>query len=84
MKIWKHFYKNLCSKLVWKELMIKQTKNNVPCTFAIEEYNGEETVGKCYKKELQNTNKIGLQNTNKIGYGTEKVIKRKGDKLHVE
>ena len=64
--------------------MIKQTKNNVPCTFAIEEYNGEETVGKCYKKELQNTNKIGLQNTNKIGYGTEKVIKRKGDKLHVE
>ena len=56
--------------------MIKQTKNNVPCTFAIEEYNGEETVGKCYKKELQKTNKIG--------YGTEKVIKRKGDKLYVE
>ena len=56
--------------------MIKQTKNNVPCTFAIEEYNGEKTVGKFYKKELQKTNKIG--------YGTEKVIKRKGDKLYVE
>ena len=56
--------------------MIKQTKNNVPCTFEIEEYNGEKTVGKFYKKELQKTNKIG--------YGTEKVIKRKGDKLYVE
>ena len=42
----------------------------------INDLNGEEIVGNFYEKELQKTNQEEFR--------IEKVIKRKGNKLHVE
>ena len=44
--------------------------------FVLSDLNGEEIVGTFYEKELQKTNE-------KV-FRVEKVIKRKGDKLHVK
>ena len=54
-------------------VVIKEIKNTVPWTYVINDLNGEEIIGTFYEKELQKTNQEELR--------TEKVIKRKGDKL---
>ena len=51
-------------------------KNTVPWTDAISDLNGEETTGSFYEKELQKTSQKEFR--------IEKVLKRKGDKLHVK
>ena len=48
----------------------------MPWTYVLDDLNGEEIIGTFYKKELQKTNQQGFR--------TEKVIKRKGDKLYVK
>ena len=55
----------------WSEevFVIKKIKNAVPCTYVINDLNGEE-------KELQKTNQEEFR--------IEKVIRRKGDKLYVK
>ena len=45
-------------------------------TYVINDLNGEEIIGKFYEKELQKTNQQEFR--------TEKVIRRKGDKLYVK
>ena len=62
----------------WSEeiFIIKKIKNTIPWTYAIDDLNGEEIIGTFYENELQKTK----QNE----FRTEKVIKRKGDKLYVE
>ena len=57
-------------KKLW---LIKEIKNTVPWTYVNNDLNGEEIIGTFYEKELQKTNQEELR--------TEKVIKRKGDKL---
>ena len=56
---------------IWSEevFVIKKIKNAVPCTYVINDLNGEE-------KELQKTNQEEFR--------IEKVIRRKGDKLYVK
>ena len=56
--------------------MIKKVKNTVPWTYVTGDLKGEEIVGTFNETELQKTN----QNQFRV----EKVIKRKGDKLHVK
>ena len=74
-------YKNIFAKDYvpdWSEevFMIKKVKNTMPWTYFIKDLNGEEIVGTFYENKLQKAN----QKEFKI----EKVIKRKGDKLHVK
>ena len=59
----------------WSEevCVIKKVKNTVPWTYVINDLNGEEIIGIFYKKELQKANQKEFR--------TEKVIKRKGDKI---
>ena len=45
-------------------------------TYAIQDLNGEETVGTFYEKELQKTNQTD--------FTTEKVLKKKGYELYVK
>ena len=56
--------------------MIKKVKNTVPCTYVLNDLNGEEIIGTFYKKELQKINQEELR--------TEKLIKKKGNKLYVK
>ena len=56
--------------------MIKEVKNNVPWTYVINNRNGEEITGTFYEIELQKTNQEEFR--------TEKVIKKKGDKIYVK
>ena len=56
--------------------MIKKVKNTVPWRYVTNDLNGEEIVGTFYEKELQKTNQKEFR--------TEKVIKRKGNKLYVK
>ena len=62
----------------WSEevFVIKEVKNTVPQTYVINDLNGEEIIGTFYEKELQKTNQQEFR--------IEKVIKKKGDKLHVK
>ena len=74
-------YKNIFAKDYtqnWCEEVfgIKKVKNTVPWTYVIDDLNGEEITGTFYEKELQ---KIDQQE-----FRIEKVIKKKGDKLHVK
>ena len=55
--------------------MIKKIRNTVPWTYVINDLNGKEITGTFYEKELQ---KIDQQK-----FRIKKVIKEKGDKLHV-
>ena len=57
--------------------MIKEVKNIVPWTYATNDLNGQEIIGTFYKKELQKK-----KQQQKVR--TEKVIKRKGNKLYVK
>ena len=56
--------------------MIEKVKNTVPLTYVINDLNREGLVRTFYKNELEKTNQIELR--------TEKVIKRKGNKLHIK
>ena len=56
--------------------MIKKVRNTVPWTYVINDINSEEIIGTFYGKELQKTDQQE--------FGIEKVIKKKGDKLHVQ
>ena len=62
----------------WSEEVsgIKKVKNTVLWTYVIMDLNSEDIVGTFYEKEFQNTNQEKLR--------TEKVIKRKGNKLYVK
>ena len=74
-------YKNIFTKGYtpnWSEevFVINTIKNTVPWTYAISDLNGEEITRSFYEKEFQKTNQ------NK--FRTEKILKRKGDKLYVK
>ena len=74
-------YKNIFAKGYmpnWSEevFVIKEVKNTLPWTYAINNLNGEEITGTFYEKELQKTNQEEFR--------IEKVIRRKGDKLYVK
>ena len=56
--------------------VIKEIKNIVPWTHAINNLNGKEIIGTFYEKELQKTNQEELR--------IEKVIRKKGNKLYVK
>ena len=56
--------------------VIQKVKNTVPCTYVINDLNGEEIMGTFYKKDLQKTNKKEFR--------IEKIIKRKAEKLYVK
>ena len=56
--------------------VIKNVKYRVPWTYVINDLNGEEIIVTFYETELQKTNQKELR--------TEKVIKRKGDKLYAK
>ena len=53
--------------------VVSKIKNTVPWTYAINDLNGEEITGTFYEKELKKANQKKFK--------TEKVIKRKGNKL---
>ena len=56
--------------------IVTKIKNTVPWTYVINDLNGEEITGSFYEKELQKTNQKEFR--------IEKIIKRKGKKLHVK
>ena len=56
--------------------MIKKVKNTVSWSYVVNDLNGEEIAGTFYENELQKTNQKEIR--------IEKVIKRKGDKLHIK
>ena len=62
----------------WSEevFMIKNVKNTVLLTYLIKDLTSEEIVGTFYEKELQNPNQTCFR--------TEKVMKKKCDKLYVK
>ena len=74
-------YKNIFAKGYtpnWSEeiFVIKETKNEVPWTYVINDLNGEEIIGTFYEKELQKVNQKEFRK--------EKVIKKKRNKLYVK
>ena len=74
-------YKNIFAKGYapnWRKeiFVVKKIKNTMPWTYVISDLNGEEVVGSFYEKELQKTNQKDFR--------TEKVIRRKGNKLYVK
>ena len=74
-------YKNIFSKGYTPNqseevFVIKEVKNTFPWTYVIKDFNDEEIICTFYEKELQKTNQQE--------FSTEKVIKRKGDKLYVK
>ena len=56
--------------------MTKKVKNTVSWSYVVNDLNGEEIAGTFYENELQKTNQKEFR--------IEKVIKRKGDKLHIK
>ena len=69
------FAKGYTANLSEEVFVISKIKNTVPWTYVINDLNGEEIVGTFYGKELQKTNPEEFK--------TEKVIKRKRNKLYV-
>ena len=74
-------YKNVFAKGYtpnWSEevFVVSEIKNTVPCTYVINDLNGEEIIGTFHEKELQKTNQKELR--------IENVIKRKGNRLYVK
>ena len=72
-------YKNIFTKGYtqnWSEeiFAIKEIKNTVTWTYAVDDLNGEEIIGTFYEKELQKINQKEFR--------TEKVIKKKGNALY--
>ena len=56
--------------------VIKKVENAAPWTYVINDLNGDEIIGTFFEKELQKTNQQEFR--------TDKVIKKKGDKLYVK
>ena len=56
--------------------MTKKVKNTVSWSYVVNDLNGEEIAGTFYENVLQKTNQKEFR--------IEKVIKRKGDKLHIK
>ena len=56
--------------------MIKKIKNTVSWNYVINDLNGEEIIGTFSEKELKKINQKEIK--------TEKVIKKKGNKLYVK
>ena len=74
-------YKNIFAKGYtpnWSEevFVVNKIKNTVPWTYVINDPSGEEITGTFYEKELQKTNQKEFR--------IEKLIKTKGDNLHVK
>ena len=74
-------YKNIFAKRYmpnWSEevLIISKIKNTVPWKYVINDPNGEAIIGTFYEKELQKTNQKEFR--------IQKVLMKKGDKLHVK
>ena len=74
-------YKNIFAKGYtpnWSKevFVVSKIKNTVPLTYVVNDLNGEEITGSFYEKELQKTSQEKFR--------IEKVLKRKGDKLHVK
>ena len=74
-------YKNIFAKRYtsnWSEevFVIKEVKNTVPWKYAISNCNVEKNIGRFYENELQKTNQEEFR--------TEKVIRKKGNKLYVK
>ena len=74
-------YKNIFAKGYapnWSEevFVINKIKKTGPWTYVINDLNGEEITRSFYEKELQKTNQKEFR--------TEKIFKRKGDKLYVK
>ena len=73
-------YKNIFAKGYapnWSEevFVVSGIKNTVPWTYVVSDLNGVEITGSFYEKELQKASQEK--------FIIEKVLKRKGDKLHV-
>ena len=62
----------------WSEevFLVSKIKNTVPWTYVVSDLNGEEITRNLYQKELQKTSQEKFR--------TEKVLKRKSDKLYVK
>ena len=56
--------------------VVNEIKNTVPWTYTINDLNSEKVIETFYEKELQKTNQKEFR--------IQKVLKRKGDKLHVK
>ena len=56
--------------------IVNKIKNTVPWTYTISDLNGEQIIGSFYEKELEKPNQKEFR--------IEKVLKRKGDQLHVK
>ena len=74
-------YKNIFAKGYmpnWSEeiFIFKKIENTVPWTYVINDLNEEEIIGIFYENELQKANQKEFR--------TEKVLKKKGDKLYVK
>ena len=74
-------YKNIFAKGYtpdWSEedFVVSKIKNTVPWSYVISDSNGEEITRSFYEKEFQKTSPKEFR--------IEKVLKRKGDKLHVK
>ena len=74
-------YKNISAKGYtpnWSEeiFIVSKIEKIIPWTYVISDVNVEEIDGSLYEKELQKTNQKEFR--------TEKVMKRKGDKLYVK
>ena len=74
-------YKNIFGKGYtpnWSEevFVVSKNKNAVSWTYIINDLNGEEITGTFYERELQKTNQKEFR--------IEKVIRKKGDKLHIK
>ena len=62
--------------MVRRSFCYYQIKNTVHWTYVISDLSGEEITGSFYEKELQKTSQEKFR--------IEKVLKRKGNKLHVK
>ena len=64
-------------QISWKKfLLLVKLKIQFLGTYVVSDLNGKEITGKCYKKELLKTSQEKFR--------IEKVLQRKGDKLHVK
>ena len=74
-------YKNVFAKGYTQNMseevfVVSKTKDTVPWRYVISDINGEKIAGSFQEKELQKTSPEKFR--------VEKVLKRKGDKLHVK
>ena len=62
--------------MVRRSFVVSKIKNTIPWTYIISDLNGEKIDGSFYEKELLKTSLEKIR--------TEKVIKRKCDKLYIK